>query len=63
MLLCLLLPVRLPLDANNLGVVNEPVNQCHHASRIGEYFVPVGKRFVRGEQRALLLMAAADQLE
>jgi hypothetical protein len=60
MLLCLLLPVRLSLDANDLGVVNQSVNQGHHAGSVGEYFAPVGKRFVGREQRAFLLVAAAS---
>ena len=65
MFLCLLLPVRLALDpdANDLGVVNQPLRQCNHAGCVGEYFVPVGKRFFGRQQRAFLLVVAADQLE
>ena len=63
MLLCLLLPVRLPLDANDFGVMDQPVNECHDAGRVGEHFVPVSKRFIGCQQRAFLLVAAADQLE
>ena len=59
----LLVPVRLALDAHNLSVMNQAVHECDHAGRVGEHLTPLGKRFVRGDQRALVLVAPADQLK
>ncbi len=59
----LLEPVGLALDGDDLGVVHEAVDQRNDAGSVGENVAPLGKGAVGGDQRALGLVAARDQLE
>lgn len=55
--------IGLALDRNDLGMMNQTVDERDHASGIGKHLRPFTERLIRGYQRALLLVAAADELE
>src|SRR5208282_603053 len=62
-LFSLLETVGIAVDGDDLGVVDEAVDQRDDAGGAGEHLVPVGERAVGGDQGALGLVASADQLE
>ena len=57
------LSVGVALDAHDVGAVHEAVDQGDDAGAIGEYLAPVGKGAVGGNQGAVSLVAAVDELE
>src|SRR4051812_26011006 len=59
----LLEAVGIPLDGDDLGVVDEAIDQGDDAGGVGENLAPFGERAVGGDQRAPDLVAARDQLE
>ena len=56
-------PVGLTLDGNDLGVVDQTIDQRYDASGIGKHLTPLGERPIGGDQGATILVAAGDQLE
>src|SRR3954467_551394 len=56
-------PVGLALNGDDLGVVDEPIDQRDNAGGIGENLAPLGKGAVGGDHRAPGLVAAGDQFE
>ena len=54
---------RLAVDGEDLGVVDDAVDQRDHAGGIGEDLGPFGERAVRGQQQAFVLVAAAYDLK
>src|SRR3954453_4788350 len=56
-------PVGFAFDGDDLGVVDEPVDQRDDAGGIGENLAPLGKGAVGGDHRASGLVAAGDQFE
>ena len=54
---------RFAVDGEDLGVVDDAVDQRDHAGGIGEDLGPFGERAVRGQQQAFVLVAAAYDLE
>jgi hypothetical protein len=50
-------------DGEDLGIVDEAVDQGDDAGGVGEDLVPFCERPVGGHDRALVLVAAADELE
>ena len=59
----LLETVGIAVDGDDVGVVDEAVDERDDAGGAGEHLVPVGERAVGGDQGALGLVASADQLE
>ncbi len=59
----LLEAVGFALDGDDLGVVDEAVDQGDDAGGVGEDLVPFGEGAVGGDQGAFGLVAAADQFE
>src|SRR4051812_50070825 len=59
----LLEAVGIPVDGDDLGVVDEAIDQRDDACGVGEDLAPFGERAVGGDQRAPDLVAARDQLE
>ena len=55
--------IRFAVDGEDLGVVDDAVDQGDHAGGIGEDLGPFGERAVRGQQQAFVLVAAAHDLE
>jgi len=55
--------VALALDADDVGVVDHAVDERGSARRVGKDGGPLLEREVRGEDEALSLVAAADDLE
>ncbi len=55
--------VGVALKSNDLGVMNQPVDEGDHAGGVGKHFGPLGKRSIGGDQRALVLVAATYQLK
>ena len=51
------------MNRDDLGVVNQSVNQGHHARRIGKDLGPFGKGLVGRDDGALLLMPTVDQFK
>src|SRR3954454_6850003 len=49
--------------SDDLGIVDETVDQRHHAGGVGEHLTPFGKGAVGGDQRAFVLIPPRDQLE
>ena len=56
-------PVAGPFDLHDDGVVKQSVEQCSGHDRIAEYFAPLGKAAVGGEDHGALLVTGVDQLE
>ena len=59
----LLEPVGLALDGDDLGGLDEAIDQRDDAGGVGEHLTPFGKGAVGSDQRAAGLVAARDQLE
>ena len=51
------------LDADDGGVVQEPVEQRGGHDRVAEHVPPLGESLVRGEDHGALLVAGVDELE
>jgi hypothetical protein len=56
-------PVALALDGDDVGVVDDAIDEGGGARRVGEDGGPVAEGEIRGEDEALLLIATADDLE
>jgi len=50
-------------DDDDLGAVDQAIDQGDHAGGVGEDLLPLGEGAVGGDQRALVLIAARDQFE
>jgi hypothetical protein len=51
------------VDGNDLGVVDEAVDEGDDAGGVGEDLAPFGEGTVGGDEGAFLLVAAADEFE
>jgi hypothetical protein len=60
---CLLEAVGLAVDRDDLGVMDEAIDQGGDAGRGGEDLAPFGERAIGRHQGALVLIAARDELE
>ena len=56
-------PITVALDVDHLAVVKQPVEYGCGDHRIAEQLLPVGKALVRGDDRRVLFVAVADELE
>src|ERR1051326_4086498 len=63
LLLGLTEPIALALDGDDVGVVDDAVDERGGAGRVGEDRGPVVEGEIRGEHKALLLVAPAHHLE
>nr|WP_263398596.1 hypothetical protein [Pseudomonas alloputida] len=59
----LLEPIRFAFDGDDLGVVDQAVDQRDDAGRVGEHLAPFGERPVDGDDGGLVFVATADDLE
>lgn len=55
--------IGLAFEWHDLGVVDQPVDQRDDAGRVAEHVLPFGEWLVRGDQRALVAVAAIGQFE
>lgn len=56
--------IRLTLDGEDLGVVDQPVDEGHDTGGVREHLIPFAKGFVGGQDdRALLLVTTGDDLK
>ena len=55
--------VAFALDGEDLGVVDEAIDQGDDAGGVGEDLAPFCERAVGGDHGALVLVTAADELE
>jgi hypothetical protein len=55
--------IGLTLDAHDLGAMHEAVHEGDDASGVGEDLAPACKYLVRCHDGAVVLIAAADELE
>ena len=55
--------IGLAVEGDDLGVMDQPVDERDDASGIAEHLVPLGKRPVRSNDGALLLVAPVGQFE
>ena len=51
------------LHIDDLGIVDQAIDQRHDAGGVGEDLAPLGERAIGGDQGAAILVAAGDQLE
>ena len=51
------------LDGDDLGVVDQPIDQGDDTGGVGEDLVPLAERSVGGDEDGFFLVAAADDLE
>ena len=61
--LCFFEAVGLAVDGQDLGVVDEAVDQRDDAGSVGEDLAPLGERAVGCDDGAVALVTAADELE
>ena len=62
-LACFLGAVGLAFDGDDLGAVDQTVDEGDNAGGVGEDLAPFGEGTIGGDNRAFLLVAAADQFE
>ncbi len=55
--------VGVAVDGDDLGVVDEAVDECGGNDIVGEDFAPAAEWHVRGDQDRALFVAAGDELE
>src|SRR5205085_3344264 len=55
--------VGLAVELNDLGMVDESIDECDHAGGAGEHFVPLGEGFVGGDQDRLATIASGDDFK
>ena len=57
------LPVRIALDGNDVGVVGKPVDQCRCGRGVWKYGPPVSKRQIGSQYDGFDFVSSVDELE
>ena len=60
---CLFEPIGFGVDGDDLGMMDEAINERGDAGGVREDVPPIGEGTICGDECALLLIAAADEFE
>ena len=56
-------PVRLALDSDDFGAMDEPIDERYDASGTGENLLPLSEGFVGGNDGTLFFVASVEQFK